>query len=762
MYVDAYFDRKKDKILIAERVNGQRILKEIDPAHTFYYEHPSGGHKTIYGDSVRKYSSNNYKKFNKELGIAHSKKKRIFESDINPIFRAFADHYMGAETPNLQVAFWDIETDFDPDKGFAPADDPFNAITAISVHCNWLNELVTLALHPPTLSLDEARELVRDVPNTIVFDDEVQLLDAFLRVIEDADLISGWNSTLYDLPYIVGRLQRLAPKWLSRLCLWGQTPRARYVKKFKKDRLTFDLVGRVHLDYYELYLKHNQQVLHSYRLDYVGEIEVGENKVPYEGSLDKLYKEEFRKFIDYNRQDVALLVKIDEKKRYIELSNQVAHGNCVTLKATLGSVALVEQAIINEMHSMDVVAPDRQRTLNERDGISEDDDEETVPVVGAYVAQPDMGVHEWVGCVDINSLYPNTIIATNMSPETIIGQFDSIETDTFIAKKISEGCTPADAWEGMFHTLEYGHILNETDAILTLEYDDGRKRSMTGKEWHKYIFNPDNHVCVTANATVFRTDKDGIIPILLKKWYAERKILQHHKEYFENLIDTMIFSPEDETKLRDEYGILVSSANLKVLLGEKIKFYNSRQLAKKILLNSAYGALLNAGMRFHDPRLGKSTTLTGRSIVRHMTCKINELVTGEYVLESICCKYNDTDSEFSDTIHLTNYGPMTAEALFELCSIKWKSGEKEFSCDDRVKVLSYDPITDEPVMKQFNYVYRHHVKKKGKWKITDVLGNEVIVTEDHSVMIERDGVFMEIKPRDICVKDVLISVSEDK
>lgn len=550
MYVDAYFDRKKDKILVAERVNGQRILKEIDPSHTFYYEHPSGGHKTIYGDSVRKYSSNNYRKFTKELGLMHSKKKRIFESDINPIFRTFADHYMGADTPSLHISMIDIETDFDPDKGFAPADDPFNAITAISVHCKWLNELITMALCPPTLSLDEARALVSDIPNTVIFDDEVQLLDAFLSTIEDADLISGWNSNLYDLPYIVGRLQRLMPKWLPRLCLWGQTPRPRYVMKFKKDRLTYDLVGRVHLDYYELYQKHNQQQLHSYRLDYVGEIEVGENKIPYDGSLDQLYKQEFRKFIDYNRQDVALLVKIDDKRRFIELSNQVAHANCVTLKATLGSVALVEQAVINEMHAMNVIAPDRQRTLDERAGISEDEDDENAPVVGAYVSQPKTGKHEKVGCVDLNSLYPNTIISTNMSPETIIGQFDSTETDALIAKRISEGCSPAEAWEGMFHTLEYGHIINETDALLTLEYDDGHKRTMTGKEWYSFIFNPNNHMCVTANATVFRTDVDGIIPILLKKWYAERQILQAEEAFYDALLDGIEVPPELVEKLK--------------------------------------------------------------------------------------------------------------------------------------------------------------------------------------------------------------------
>jgi hypothetical protein len=140
-----------------------------------------------------------------------------------------------------------------------------------------------------------------------------------------------------------------------------------------------------------------------------------------------------------------------------------------------------------------------------------------------------------------------------------------------------------------------------------------------------------------------------------------------------------------------------------------------------------------------------------------MNSEVNRVITGEYDHVGEALAYCDTDSNFCDTIHRTNAGKFTSEALFELCPIKWKNGDKEYAADDRLQVLSYDPITDKPVMKPFNYVYRHKVRKQ-MWRITDANGNAVIVTEDHSVMIERDGDFVEVKPRDIVSTDVLISV----
>lgn len=546
MYVDCYYDRKRDKIHVAERVNGKRILKEDKPEHVLYYSHPGGSHKTIFGDSCKRFSVYDAKKFSKKKFELQRDGIKIFESDIRPEFRYLATKYHGVDAPELNVCFFDIEADFDPDRGFAPTDDPFNAVTAITFYLSQTKTLFTLALCPPTLSPSDAQamcdpkyeedQLVSGFENTIIFDDESEMLVTFIDMIEDADVLSGWNSEGYDIPYLINRIKRVVgEKAANNFCLWGQWPRKREYMKFGKAFSTYDLVGRVHLDYLILYQKHNTQQQHSYRLDFIGEIEVGENKVPYDGTLDDLYKKDFYRFVEYNRQDVALLVKIDAKRKFIELANQIAHANYVLLKTTVGSVALVEQAIINEMHDLGFIVPDRKTELKDDLIEDEDEDEGRTPVVGAYVANPKQGLRREIGCIDINSLYPSAIRALNMSPETIVGQVRSDETMAFVAKRIADGTPRAEAWEGLFCTLEVQHMIDQSDDVVTIDYEDGRTQSMTGAQLYEYVFNPVNSVCITANGTLFRTDKDGIIPQLLAKWYAERKKMQGLSKMFGQL-----------------------------------------------------------------------------------------------------------------------------------------------------------------------------------------------------------------------------------
>jgi DNA polymerase elongation subunit (family B) len=747
MYIDAIYDRKKDEIHIVERVNGKRVFRVVDPEHVFYYEHPAGSYKTIFGDTCKKFSSPDSKKFKLEMMRKHAprepkeKPKRIFESDINPVFRSLATHYTGAETPNLQIAYFDIEVEFAPDRGFAPTTDPFNAINAISVYCGWLDSLITLALIPPGMSQARADEIADSFENTFVYHDEKELLQAFLDVVEDADILTGWNSEGFDIPYTVNRIKRLmGEEKIKELCLFGMAPREREYEKFKKKHKTYDLVGRVHLDYLLLYQKHNTQQLHSYKLDYVGELEVGENKVPYEGTLDKLWRDDFDKFIEYNRQDTLLLFKIDQKRKFIELANQIAHANCVLLKTTTGSVALVEQAIINDMHGQGFIVPDRKRTVYDREHgpgaydrmreesararlksttalVSVDDDPDfdgapgdegevdlsRTPVVGAYVAQPKVGLVSEVACVDINSLYPSTLRALNMSPETIRGQCRSDETMALIEARcaVLPRNKRAEAWDGLFHSLEYGHILGKDDAPVTIDWEDGRSETRTGAQWYEFIFDPKNNLCITANGTLFDTAKAGMIPALLARWYAERKTLQAAAKWFGAVgkglplkagdlwngttPDGLKLAADFTTRLRIKLDMappspkgqpvgnaknlaaavqgddveaaarLMAEWNLrldgdKIVAADKAEalflsgLNDQRQLAKKILLNSLYGALLNEGLRFYDERVGQSVTLTGRSIVRHMNAKTNENITGVYDYKGEAIVYADTDS----------------------------------------------------------------------------------------------------------------------
>ena len=611
-YVDAFFDRDADIIRCVERKEGKRLYNEYQAKYTFYYEDPRGKYKSIFGDQLQRVVCKNTKDFRKELAI--NKGKKMFESDVNPIFQCLSENYLNQDAPKLNVAFWDIETDFDPDRGFAPVEDPFMPITAITVHLQWLDMLITVAMPPKGLPFEEAAAMCRErwgeqcilFPNSK--EGEGDMLEAFLDLIEDADIHSGWNSEGYDVPYTINRIQRVLSKDdTRRFCLWGQLPKRREYEKFGKMSETYDTIGRVHMDYLNLYRKYTYEERHTYRLDAIGEMEVGENKTVYEGTLDQLYNNDFEKFIEYNRQDVALLDKLDKKLRFIDLANEIAHDNTVLLQTTAGAVAVTEQAIVNEAHRRGLQVPNR---INH---------EGNTAAAGAYVAFPKKGVHEWIGSMDLNSLYPSIIRAMNMAPETIVGQIRPDLTDEFLHNATTlEKKSFAGAWEGKFATLEYDAVMEQRkDVALTLDLEDGSSHVLSGAEIYKLIFDSNQPWMLSANGTIFTTEVEGVIPGLLKRWYAERKELQ--------------------AKMRKA----IDAGN-----ETEIAFWDKRQLVKKINLNSLYGAILNPGCRFFDKRIGQSTTLTGRQIAKHMAAEVNKIITGEYDHVGKAIIYGDTDSVY--------------------------------------------------------------------------------------------------------------------
>ena len=455
-YVDAIIDRDKERIHVVERIDGKRVYKDYPVNYLFYYEDPRGKYRSIYDTPVTRVSTRTSKEFRKELAL--HKGKKLYESDINPIFRCLEENYLDRDAPELNVAFFDIETDFDPVRGYSTPEDPFTKITAITVYLNWMDQLITLAIPPANMSMEEANAIADKFDNTFMFEKEEDLLLTFLDLIDDADILSGWNSEGFDIPYTVNRVTRVLSKDdTRRFCLWNQMPKQREYEKFGKTSYTYDLVGRVHLDYMQLYRKYTYEERHSYSLDAIGEYELGERKTVYEGTLDQLYNRDFTTFVEYSRQDVALLNKIDVKLKFMDLSNELAHSNTVLLQTTMGAVAVTEQAIINEAHARGFVVPNRKHREEGFDN----------QAAGAYVAYPKKGMHEWIGAIDINSLYPSAIRALNMSIETIAGQLRPVMTDAYIAKKMSEnGNKFADAWEGMFGSLEYTAVMEQDHGRL--------------------------------------------------------------------------------------------------------------------------------------------------------------------------------------------------------------------------------------------------------------------------------------------------------
>lgn len=188
-----------------------------------------------------------------------------------------------------------------------------------------------------------------------------------------------------------------------------------------------------------------------------------------------------------------------------------------------------------------------------------------------------------------------------------------------------------------------------------------------------------------------------------------------------------------------------------------VTFWNQRQQARKILLNSLYGALLNESMKFYDKRIGQSVTLTGRSVTKHMSSETNRLITGKYEIgESVV--YSDTDSVLGSSTIPVKSGVETnipIEELFEQCTMQWANGEKEYAADSHYQVLGYNG--SDSYYTNFNYIYRHKTEKE-MFEIENEFGDTVIVTEDHSCMVERNGVLMTVKPKEIMEDDVIISI----
>jgi hypothetical protein len=281
-----------------------------------------------------------------------------------------------------------------------------------------------------------------------------------------------------------------------------------------------------------------------------------------------------------------------------------------------------------------------------------------------------------------------------MSPETIVGQIRLDRTNMAIEDWEKKGgkYTFASWWNDRFNVLEMEEFYNQDIGTkLILDMEDGQEFEVTGRELHDLIFESGQPWCISANGTIFKTDIDGVIPSLLTRWYNERKILQAIMTNYTDIEDNAkidgvkipvsLFTNADisdaETKanpyldaesyrpkklkelvseghqkrviqymnqhnlmVKDGKAIHRDQKDLKRIIG----FWDKRQLVKKINLNSAYGALLNAGSRFFDQRLGQSTTLSGRTITKHMAAKTNEMITGEYDHYGKSIVYGDTDS----------------------------------------------------------------------------------------------------------------------
>jgi len=627
-FVGAQYSSYSQEVLVWERDSDHpehgRMLKRYKAPYYFYVPDEDGEYESMYGMKLKLLTFEDKEAFESALQRFATRQKH--ESDISPVDKILMSNYYNVDAPQLHYTLLDIEVDYDSEIGFSSPENPYAPINAITLYHQWKKEYVTFAVPPPSWkNKDWDKLLDKTLPSKVtLFESEAELLKATLMSIDDSDVISGWNSDFFDMPYLVKRVEMVLGKDAARMwCFKGApAPRFEEVERFNEKRITVRLYGRTHLDFLQLFKKFAFGGRSSYSLKAISEEELPDlPKLEYEGTLETLYFDDFNFFLRYNIRDTEILDKLDAKFKYIELANEITHANTVTLDGALGSVRLIDTGIVNYCHhELKLRVPDRNTKVGPT-------------IEGALVLNPKVGMHQWIGSVDINSLYPSTMRSLNISPEKIIGQFTQ---NTGIMQIDGE----AD-WIG---------ISNKDNLKHVLYFEDGTYAEHTGAEWYEIL--KAKKWAISAFGTVFdQGNGQGVIPGLLTSWYAERKSLQKLKLDWDNKADKC--EPGSEEYKKCKY---------------MVEYYDKKQMVKKLLLNSLYGAVINEYDRFFDPRMGASTTATGRKITGHMISKISELLTGEYAqvvktvtidkdgepenvytCDSKAAIYSDTDSCYFNT-----------------------------------------------------------------------------------------------------------------
>lgn len=624
MYQNIYCNRKTDEIFIWDDESG---LKKYDMASFKYaYKRKTGGQYTsIYGDELEKVYNFN------------GSDPDVFESDVPIETRVLLDLYADSDEPSKNHRIGVVDIEVSTVGGFPNLETADKEITGISLYDYMTRTCYSFILDKHGL-LEKSETKVepwygKDVKsvegneNVVIlpFDNEENLLIAFMDKWQECafTVITGWNIDFFDMPYLYLRIKH---------CLGAQAAKClspigvAYLNTFNKKLV---VAGISAMDYILLYKKFLAGKMEpSYALGPIGIKLVGINKLQYKGNLDDLFQKDIKKFLEYNINDVKIVVAIDRKLKLIDLYRNICHVGHVSYdNFHMPSRYLDGASLMYLKRNGNLIAPNRPARGKEEYDEREDDDEEGFS--GAYVKEPVPGRYEWIFDLDLASMYPNIIISLNISPETKISKIkDTVITDDARADKrkrlIEENkqqdpknriidSNMLEEWIDLrtkMFDMKY-HVTNQM-----LSYELGTAQ-YTAEEFSKLISN--GNYSLSSNGVLYRQDKLGLVPTLLALWFQQRK------------------------EMRKKAAEFKKAGNL-----EQYEFFNQRQQVWKILLNSFYGVLGLPVFRFYDVDNAEAVTTTGVDIIQTTSKAINiyykeALETeeeGDWVI------YSDTDSCF--------------------------------------------------------------------------------------------------------------------
>ena len=450
---------------------------------------------------------------------------------------------------------------------------------------------------------------------------EMQMLKDFIIWWQQnyPDVITGWNTDFFDMPYLIRRIEReLGESFSKKISPWGLiNERKTFIKG--NEEIHYDILGISQLDYLELYKKYTYSKQESYKLDYIAEQELGDKKKENPGETFRdFYTYHWQEFVEYNIHDVELVDKMEDKMRLLELHLTMAYQAKINPEDVYSQVRMWDAIIYNHLRKKGIVIP--MKSGGHKDAQFE----------GAYVKDPIIGQHKWVASFDLNSLYPHLIMQYNISPETLTHE------------KIP--CT--------------------VDRLLNQEVDTS------------YAHRRD--LAMAANGWCYRKDIKGFMPELMEQMYANRS------KFKKQMLGVQQQYEKDKSA--------------KHLLKE-ISRLNNLQMAMKIALNSAYGAMGNAYFRYFDIRMAEGITTSGQLSIQWMANEFNRYMNKalktegkDYVIAI------DTDSIY-----------LTLEVLVErVC--EGKSVEQKIKYMDKVCEEIFQPFIDNTYQKLAEYMNAYSQK----------------------------------------------------
>ena len=486
-----------------------------------------------------------------------------------------------------------------------------------------------------------------DNPNSVTYlkcKDEYTLCNKFIELWYKMypDVITGWNTKFFDIPYLVNRFRKILGEDKTKmLSPWN------YISERKTNingrlLIAYSFVGIESLDYIELYKWYapGGKSQESYRLDNIAQVELGEGKISYDEyeNLHQLYRLNYQKFIEYNIKDVALIIKLEDKLKLIELALTLAYDTKCNYEDVFAQTRMWDSLTYSYLLGKGIIVPPKE--TQEKDSAFE----------GAYVKEPQVGLHNWVASFDLNSLYPHLMMQYNISPETLI--------------------EPENYTDEMRGVLSQGVTV---DKMLMKQIDTSRLVDVT----------------ITPNGQFFRTDIQGFLPKMMVEMYDDRKkfkkmMLQAQQEY------------ENEKDERKKYEI-----------DKRVARYNNLQLAKKVSLNSAYGALGSQYFRFYDLRMALGVTTAGQLSIKWIETKINQYMNKLLGTENDYVIASDTDSIYLRLGDLVN-------KVYGVDGVVKMPAQKIIEFMDRVCEDKLQPHIDKSYQELADYVHAYAQKMQMK------------------------------------------------